>query len=104
MLSANKSDLLDNDYDDDGSDSGSYGTCAFPFCFEQSVGRVDYSVGCVAESIFCVCGVGCGAFFMTGIESIGDFFLLVVFVLKGVNSKGGQLIELFWRPKFAFTS
>ena len=33
------------------------------------------------------------------IESIGDVVPLVVFVPKGVESKGSQLIEIFWRPK-----
>ena len=38
-------------------------------------------------------------FDLTGIESIGDVVLLVMFVSRGVESKGGQLIEFFWRPK-----
>ena len=33
------------------------------------------------------------------IESIGDVFLLVVFLLIGVESKGSRLIEIFWRPR-----
>ena len=39
------------------------------------------------------------AFFFTGIESNCDIDPLVVFVTIGVESKGGRLIELFWRPK-----
>ena len=44
------------------------------------------------------------AFFLTGIESIGDIVLLVVFVPKGVESKGSQLIEIFWRQNPDFPS
>ena len=40
------------------------------------------------------------AFFLTGIESIGDFIPVVLFVPRGVESKGGRLMEIFWRPKF----
>ena len=40
------------------------------------------------------------AFFVpTVIDSIGDTVPLVTFVPKGVDSKGGQIIEVFWRPK-----
>ena len=34
-------------------------------------------------------------FFLTGTESIGDVVLLVVVVLRGVDSKVGQLIGSF---------
>ena len=40
-------------------------------------------------------GVGSGVFVLTVIESIVDVVLLVVFVPIGVDSKGGQIIELF---------
>ena len=85
----------DDGSDDDGSDSGSAGMCDFPFCFDESVGRVGKYVGSVS-------GVGPGVLVLTGIESIGDVgevFRLVVFVPIGVESKGGQLKEIFWRPK-----
>ena len=39
-----------------------------------------------------------------GIESIGDVVLLVVLVPKGFKSKGGRLIEIFWRPNTDFPS
>ena len=65
--------MLDDESDDDGSTSRSAGTCTFPFCFEESVDHVDDSVGCVR-------GVGSGIFSLTGIESIGEVFSLVVFV------------------------
>ena len=93
------SDLLDGEADDDGSDSESAGTCAFPFFFDESVGCVADSAGRVNESVGCVSGVGSGVFVPTVIDSIGDTVPLVTFVPKGVDSKGGQIIEVFWRPK-----
>ena len=69
------------------------------FRFDESVGRVGDSVGCVANFVVLDCGVGSGVFVPTGIESIGDVFPLVLFVPKGVKSKGSRLIEIFWRPK-----
>ena len=90
------------EYENDRSGSGSPGTFSFLFCSGNSVGSSGESVGSVS-------GVGFGGFVPTGIESLGDFVLLVVFVsigfdskggqLIGVDSKGGQLIESFWRPK-----
>ena len=62
MLSSKKSDLLDDESEDDGSDSGSPDTCAFTFLFEESVGCVDNSVGRGGESVGRVCGVGSGVF------------------------------------------
>ena len=91
--------MLDDESDDDGYDSGSAGTCTFNFCFEDSVGCVDNSVGCVDNSVGFVCGVGPGVFVPIVIESIGDVVPLIVFVPIIVDSKGGQLIEIFWRPK-----
>ena len=71
---------------------------------------VSYSVGCVGDSVVridksvgCVIGVGSGIFVLTGIKSIGDVVPLVVFVPKVVESKGGRLIEIFWRPKSWFS-
>ena len=86
MLSFDKVYLFDDESDNDGSGSRSPGTCDFPFCSEEYVGRV--------------IGVGSGDFVLTGIESIGDIVPLVVFVPRGVEFKGGQIIELFWRPKY----
>ena len=100
MLSFYELYFLDDESDNDGSDSGSAGTCAFPFCFDGSVGRVGDSVGRVDESFGCVSNMGSVVFFLTRIESIGDVVLLVVFVPKGFKSKGGRLIEIFWRPKY----
>ena len=73
--------LFDDESDGDGSGSGSPGTRAFPFCSGKYVGSVS--------------GVGSGDFVLTGIKSLGD---VVMFVPRGVNSKGGQFIELFWCP------
>ena len=84
MLSCDELYLFGDESNDDGSVSGSPGTCAFPFCSGKSVGSVDEAVVRV-----CVCGLGYGVFVLTGIESIGDVVPLVVFVPKGVESKGG---------------
>ena len=92
FLSSEESDLIDDEPDNDGSDLGSAVTCAFNFRFDDSIGRVDVSVGRV-------CGVGYGVFFLIGISSTCDIFPLVVFVPTGFESKGGQLIEIFWCPK-----
>ena len=55
-MSFDKLYSFDYESDDDGSISGSPGTCAFPFCYDESVGSVGESVGRV-------CGVGSGVFF-----------------------------------------
>ena len=99
MVSFDKSDFFDYESNDDGSESGSTGTCAFHFCFDEYFGCVRDYVGCVDDSVGCVSGVGSGVFFLTGIKSIGDVVTLVVSVPKGVDSNGGGLIEIFWRPK-----
>ena len=99
MLSADKSDSLDDDSGNDRSDSGSSSTCALPSHFEYFVGRVDDSVGHFTNSVGRVRGVGSDIFFPIGIDSIGDIIPLVVLVPIGVESKVGQLIEIFWCPK-----
>ena len=99
MLSFSKSDSLNDESDDDSSDSGSTGTSTFPFRFEKYVGHVDNSVVHVDNSVGCFCGVDSGFFVPIGIDSIGDVVPLVVLVTIGVDSKGGQLIEIFWRSK-----
>ena len=68
--------IFDDDYD-----SGSTGTCAFTFLFDESIDRL--------------CAVGSGVFVLTGSESIGDVALLIVLVLKVVESKSGRIIEIF---------
>ena len=85
MVSANQSYFLNDESDDDGSNSGSDGTYTFYFLFGESIGRV--------------CGVGYGVFVSTGIDSIGDIFPLVVPIPIGFNSIVDQLIESLWRPK-----
>ena len=84
--------MLNDEYGDYGIDSRSAGRCNFYFRFDASVGSVGKYVGCVR-------GVGSEFFVPTGIESIGDVVLVVVFVPRGVESKVGQLIGSFWRPK-----
>ena len=85
--------MFNDESDNEGYGSGSPGKCAFPFCSGKSIGSVGKYVGGVS-------GVGSGIFVLTGIDSIGDFVSLFVFVPSGVESKGGRLIELFWRPKY----
>ena len=85
MLSFDESVFFDNESDDDGYGSSSSGTCAFPFFSGNSVGRDS--------------GVGSVVFVPTGIDSIGDVVLLVVYVPIGVEFIFGQLIGSFWRPK-----
>ena len=81
VLSFEELDFFDYGSDDDGSGSGSHGTCAFLFCSDEFVDSV-------GESIGRVCGSGSGIFVPTGIYPIGDVVRLVVFVPKGVESKG----------------
>ena len=88
--------FLYEESDSFGSRSGSPGTCDFPFCSVKSVGSVGKLVGRF-------CRVGSRVFVLTGIDSIGDVFLLFVFVPRGAESKYGWLIELFWLPKSWFS-
>ena len=88
MPSVSKSYSFDDESEDNGSESGSTGTCTFPFRFEDYVGRVENSVGRVR-------GMVSGVLFTIGIKSIGDIVLLIMLVPIGVESKGGQLVEIF---------
>ena len=65
LVSLEESYLLDDEYDNDGSDSGSSGTFNFSFCFDDSVGHVS--------------GVGYGVFFPIGFKSKCDVFTLLHF-------------------------
>ena len=56
LISFDRLDLFDDESDDDGSESGSPGTCDFTFCYDESVGSV-------GESICCVRGMVSGIFF-----------------------------------------
>ena len=97
LLSSDESDLIDDESDDAGSDddrsdSGSSGTYYFPafsLCFDNYFGPVS--------------GLGSGIFVPTGVDSKCDIFAFVVFVPIGVESKGGQLIEMFWRSNSLFS-
>ena len=84
--------MPNDESDDDGFDSRSAGTCAFSFPFDDSVGRV-------VNSVVSVCVVVSGIFFPTGIRLIGDVVPLVMFVPIGIESNGGQLIEIFWHTR-----
>ena len=103
MVSFEESDSFDDESGDDGSDSGSNGTCSFPFYFHESVGGVGDSVGRVEYSVGRVSSVGSEVFVLAGIDSIGDVVPLAVFVPKGVQSRGCRIIEIFWRPKSCFS-
>ena len=84
FLSSENSDSLNDEYDNDRSDSGSsrkYSYTAFSLRFEDSVGYVS--------------GLGSDIFVPTGDESKCDIFAFVVFVPIGFESKGGQLIKCF---------
>ena len=93
MVTFNELYLFDDESDNDGSVSGSSGMCAFPFRFEDSVGSVGKYVGRVSD-------VGSSIFFPTGIELIGDFVPLVMFLPKVVKSKSGRLVEIFCHLKY----
>ena len=75
FMSSKKSDLLYDESENDGSDSGFYGTCSFLFLFDDPFGRVIV--------------LGSGIFVPTGVKSKNDVFVFVVFVSIGVESKGG---------------
>ena len=55
---------------------------------------------CSGNTVGRISGVGYGIFVLTGIDSIGGDVPLVVFVPRGVESKVGQIIGSFWRPKY----
>ena len=77
FLSSEKSDLLNDESDDDGYDSGSSGTysfCAFSLCFDNSVGSVS--------------PLGYVFFAPTVVGFKGDIFAYDVFVPTGFESKG----------------
>ena len=77
--------MLDDESEDDGSDSGSVGTCNFSFRFEESVGRVGDSVGRVDKSVGCVRGVGYIIFFQQ------EAIKLVTFSVVRVHTKMSQV-------------
>ena len=87
MVSFDKSDSFDDESENDGSDSGSAGTCNFPFCFDEFVGRVGDSVVHVEKYVGRVNSMGSGVFALIGIESIDEVVPLVLFVSKVFESK-----------------
>ena len=82
LLSFYKSYTLDDDTNNDESDSSSAGTWYFPFRFDESVDHVGDSVGRVDDSVGHVHGVGSEVFVLTGIMSIRETVILVMFVPK----------------------
>ena len=79
MISFVESDSLNDESENDGSDSGSAGTCAFPFDFDESVGCVGVSIGRGGDSFGHVCVMGSGVLVPTGIESIVNIFYWLCF-------------------------
>ena len=75
LLLSEKLDSLDDESENNRSDSRSYGTRSFPFCSEDSVGRVS--------------GLGSRVFVPTGVDSKCDVFAFFVFVTIRDNYKGG---------------
>ena len=63
MLSVDESDSINDDSENDGSDSRSDVTCNFNFRFDDSVGCIDVSVGRVDDFVGRVQGVGSRIFF-----------------------------------------
>ena len=91
LLSPDESEFLDNEFDDDVSDSGSsvtYSFCVFYLHFVDSIGSI---------SVY-----GSGVFAPTGVESKCDIFAFDVFVPIRVESKGSRTIEMFWRSNSLF--
>ena len=84
LLSSEECNFPHDESDDDGSESGSYGTYYFRDFYLRFE---DYVVS--------VSGLGSGAFAQTGVESKFDIFAFDVFVPTGVEYKGGRLIEMF---------
>ena len=74
LMSSDESGLIDDEYDDDGSDSGSSGT----YYFWDLYLRFDYSVGSVS-------GLAYGIFVPTGVYPKCDIFAFVMFVSTGVD-------------------
>ena len=54
------------------------------------------------DSVGSVSGLGSGIFGPIGVNSKCDIFALVMFVPIGVKSKGGRIIESFWRSNSFF--
>ena len=84
--------MLDDEYDDDGSDYGFSGTYYFPALslhFYNYVGHIS--------------GLRSIIFVPTGDKSKCDIFAFVVFIPIGVKYKVGQLIKIFWRLNSLFS-
>ena len=83
FLSSDKSDSLDDESAMMGLTPGPLIRALFPFVFDDFFG--------------CVIGVGSSIFFSIGFDSNCDVVKFVAFVPIVVESKGGQLIKIFWR-------
>ena len=74
---------MDDESDDDESESVSSDMCSFPFSFDNSVGLV--------------CGLGYGVLVPTEVDPKCEVFAFVVLMPIGVEYNGVLLIEMFWR-------
>ena len=83
MVSFDESDLFDYESENDGSESRSSCMCYFILRLDNTVGHVS--------------GLGYGVIVPTVVESKCDNFAFFVFVSIVADSKGGQLIKMFWR-------
>ena len=83
LLSSDELDSLDDESDDDESESGYSGTCYFLLRFNNSLGRVS--------------GLGSRFLLINRSRFQMWFFSFVVFVPIWVDSKGGRPIKMFWR-------
>ena len=91
LLSSDKSDLIDDESEDDGPDYGSSGT----YIFKYVSLRFDNYVGSAS-------GLGSGVFISTGVDTKCDIFAFDVFLPISVESKVGRLIEVLWRSNSLF--
>ena len=81
LPSSEELDSINDESAYNGPDSGFFGTFSFPLCVDVSVGLV--------------CGLESGVFIPKVVEYKCDVFAFFVFVPIGVESKGGQLIDMF---------
>ena len=85
FLSSDESECLDDESDDNGSESRSSGMHyfhAFYLHFDNFVGSIS--------------GLGSDVSVPTGVKSKGDIFAFDVFIPTGDDYKGGRLIKMFW--------
>ena len=91
-MSLEELDLLNDESDEIGSDSGysvTYYFCTLYLPFDKFVGSVSV--------------LGSDIFAPTGVDSKRDIFVSGLFIPTGVEFKGGGLLEMFWRSNSLFS-